>query len=612
MEKKKDITLKKLIKDTLKTLSLTYSANAFCFIAVSFITLLQGVIPVVQLSIGKYVMDSIFTAIKSKGAGNDIKYVAFWVVLELLTFMLSVIIDNSKGYFSNMLGNYMTLKVNEELFAKTASLDAAFFENSDFYDLLNKARQGAGQRPIQMLEQLFSIAQNSVTLLGLMSLIFAFNPVILALLIVTTIPTIMVEMNFSKKIYTIFENRVQEVRKKDYTGWLMTDKWAFKEMRLFMLGKHFLNMYRQICKKHIDQDKSVNLKRNIANIIVNSLLMIIYYSMYGFVVYSTILNKITIGSMTMYTGSKKQIQGRLRSLLQSFSSLYESDLYISNLFMFFEIKSNLVNGLLKDEKLPNVKKSIEFKNVTFKYPGTEKYVLKNINLRIEEEQSVALVGLNGSGKTTLIKLLCRFYDPTEGVILINDIDIKEYDINTLRKKISTIFQDYVRYEMNVLENIAIGNIEQIDNIEFIEECAKKGGAYDFISKMPNKFQEQLGRVLYNGCELSIGQWQKIALARAFMGDRDILILDEPTASLDPESEYEIFKKFSDLTKGKLSIVISHRFSTVRMADNIIVLKDGSIAEAGNHAYLMGTNGEYSRLYNLQAEAYQDKNTGCSA
>jgi ABC-type multidrug transport system fused ATPase/permease subunit len=598
-------TIRPFVVNIFRALNLSLKANKKYFTINMVLILMQGVFPVIEVAVAKYVLDSVGTLLTTTViSGEEISAVIFWVAVELGVVLCSFVANTLKNTIQKIFGDIVQTYALTSILEKASSLDAAFFENDLFYDKLSKARQGAIYRPVIVLQLCFEIIQSLVSIIGYMAILIFFSPLILIVILVSSLPLLLMEIKYSKRIYKIYENRVPEVREKEYYCAMLTDKWPFKEIKHFELHDFFISIFKSIAYKHIAQDIEILNKKNFAAVILNALLTFLYYGAYGFVIFIAIVKKITIGSFVMYTRIIKQIQESFKIFLNAAARLYEENLYLTNLFSFLDFESTLPNGnIKKNGDGAFVKKAIEFRNVSFTYPGTDKLVLRNLNLKIAPGINLALVGLNGSGKTTLVKLLCRFYDPTEGDILIDDINIKDYDISYLRNNISTIFQDYLKYEMSVRNNIGLGSLAHMDNIDKIKEAASKSEAHEFIQKLAAGYNEKLGRTLFKGTELSIGQWQKIALSRAFMRESEILILDEPTAALDAEAEYMLFKKYKELMLHKISILISHRFSTVRMCDRIAVLKDGCIIEQGSHEELMNKNGEYARLFNLQAESY---------
>jgi ATP-binding cassette subfamily B protein len=385
---------------------------------------------------------------------------------------------------------------------------------------------------------------------------------------------------------------------------LLTEDASAKEVKLFNLGETLFKRYMTLFEKFFQEDKSLALRRGIVGFSLGLIATLGFYGAYAWIVWHTVQGKISLGDMTLYLAIFRQGQSTFQAILSGTGAIYENNLFMANLFDFLSLKPQMsAAGGYRRLSVP-LSGGIDFRGVGFRYPESEDWAIRDINLSIHPREKIALVGPNGAGKTTLIKLLSRLYDPTEGTILIDNIDIREIDPLQLRQKIGVIFQDFVRYHLPVSENIGFGQIDALDRMDRIIDSARKSGAHSTIEKLPDGYQTMLGRWFRGGHELSLGQWQKIALARAFMRDAEILVLDEPTASLDAQTEYEIFQRFRDLTVGKMAILISHRFSTVRMADRIVVIQQGRIAEIGSHNQLLKQQGIYAHLFSMQAEGYR--------
>jgi ATP-binding cassette subfamily B protein len=423
-------------------------------------------------------------------------------------------------------------------------------------------------------------------------------------LLVTALPNLYIQFKFSHLFFGFINWRTPEGRKQGYYNQLMTNNQDVKEVKLFNIGKYLMDAYLAIFRRVHQERRRLAGKRQQANLVFNLLSKAGFYGVYGSIIYRTIQRAVTIGDMTMYAQAFTRSQEYLESILRSTSRLYEMNLFLSSFFEFMDLQSQVTSPANPQPFPAPIEKGLEFRNVSFKYPGSEKWALKNVSLTLQPGEAIAIVGKNGAGKTTLVKLLTRLYDPLEGEILLDGVNIREFDLTTYRQQIGVLFQDYTHYLLSAKENIGFGKVEEVDNMSRIVASAQKSGAHEFIEKLPNRYDNTLGKWFEQGEELSIGQWQKVALARAFMRDAPLLVLDEPTASLDPEAEYEVFRQFIELTRGKMTILISHRFSTVRLADRIIVFDEGEIIEQGSHQKLMAQNGLYARLFNMQAEGYR--------
>jgi len=418
-----------------------------------------------------------------------------------------------------------------------------------------------------------------------------------------TIPSFVVQTRYSKLNFRLLTWRAPESRKMNYLEHLLTVDHSAKEIKLFGLGEPLLQRYQDYFWKFYREDEHLARRRSLISVFWGLLASASFYGAYAWIVWRTVSGTITIGAMTFYLTLFRQSQGTFQGMFYNAGQLFESGLFLENLFGFLGLTPQMITGQGRTVPRP-IAQGIEFRNVSFRYPDREDYALRNVSLTVLPGEKVALVGANGAGKTTLIKLLTRLYDPTEGEILLDGVDLREYDLTDLRECIGVIFQDFVRYQVSARENIGFGQIDQLANEARIISASERGGADEVVAKLPNGYDTVLGRWFEKGAELSGGQWQKIALGRAFMRDSEVLVLDEPTAALDAEREYEIFQRFRELTAGRIAFLISHRFSTVRMADRIIVIDGGRVSELGTHHELLELDGTYARLFNMQAEGYR--------
>jgi ATP-binding cassette subfamily B protein len=446
--------------------------------------------------------------------------------------------------------------------------------------------------------------QNTITLISFAVLLLRFSPWLVVVLVATSIPAFIAETRFSEQGFRLLTRRAPETRSINYLARLLTEDSAVKEIKLFNLGDTLLARYMTLFDKFFHEDKALAVRRAAAGFSLGLITTAGFYGSYAWIVWHAVQAAITLGDMTLYLSLFRQGQTTLHSILAGMGSIYENNLFMTSFFDFLGLETRM-SIAARPQTLPfPLRQGIEFRAVGFQYPDASEWALRDINLMIRPGEKIALVGHNGAGKTTLIKLLSRLYDTTEGSILIDGIDIRELDPLALRRRIGVIFQDFVRYHVPARENIGFGEIEKLNDTERIIQAAGKSGAHSIIENLPDGYETILGRWFHGGHELSLGQWQKIALARAFMREAEILVLDEPTASLDAETEYEIFRNFQELTDGKMAILISHRFSTVRMADRIVVIRDGRIAEIGSHAELLSREGTYAQLFSMQAEGYR--------
>jgi ATP-binding cassette subfamily B protein len=496
--------------------------------------------------------------------------------------------------------------VNIQILEKAVQLELKHFEDSKFYDQLTRARREASVRPVAMVTDTLQLFQNFLTLIGYLFLLVTYSFWMVVGLACSALPAAISEMRFSNIAFRMRNWRSPDTRRLNYVEYVLADDQHVKEVKIFQLGKNLLNRYRELANRFYNEDKKLSISRTQSSFLLSLLATVAFYVCYGVMGFSAATGIMSLGQLTLYVMVFRQVQQAFQSCLTAVGSMYEHNLYMSNLFEFFKIPTNEHKVSLKtsQESALDQEQGIRFENVTFSYPDAKEPALKNINLFIPAGKSLALVGHNGAGKTTFIKMICRLYEPTSGRILIDGRNIQDYSEDELRTRVSVVFQDYNEYQFTLGDNIGFGSINELENKTQIETSAQKGGVTEFVDQMTKGFDTQLGRWFPDGVELSGGQWQKIALARAFMRDSaDILIFDEPTASLDPESEQKVFERFRQLCAGKTAILISHRFPTVRMADQIVVIERGVVVEEGSHEDLISKHGRYAELFALQAKGY---------
>lgn len=569
------------------------------------LTLIAGVLPAVAAWLGKLIVDAVVAAMEAYQATGEINYqpLLTYVLLEALVLIGISATQRATAAHQALLRALLGQKVNVMILEKAQTLSLAQFEDSEFYDKLTRARREASVRPLALVNKTFSLLQNTISLASFAFLLIQFSPWALLLLFVGALPVFIAEAKFSGDAFQIFRRRSPETRAQMYLETVLAREDSIKEVKLFQLGPLLMGRYKSIFDTLFKEDRKLILRRETWGFILGLLGTLTFYAAYAWVVFATVLGQITLGDMTMYLLVFKQGQTAISTCLTSISGMYEDNLYLSNLYEYLEQPVPGEAGSVTQGEQPG--DGLRFEGVYFTYPGSQRPAIQNFNLHLQPGKSLALVGENGSGKTTLIKLLTRLYDPDQGRILLDGTDLRAWNPLTLRQRIGVIFQDFVRYQFLVGENIGMGDVEAFSDEQRWQAAAQSGMADTFISNLSDGYHTQLGRWFKSGQELSGGQWQKVALSRAFMREKaDILVLDEPTAAMDAEAEAQLFEYFRQHTLNKMAILISHRFSTVRMADQIIFIQGGQVLEQGNHQELMAAAGRYAELFNLQASGYR--------
>jgi len=584
---------------------LVWQTSRSATIGMGMLTLGGALLPAAQAWVGKLIVDGVVAAVRP-GADTDqqARLVFGYLVVELGLFLFGAGLNQARRLIQQLIQLRLANRIRADIIRKALTLDLAHFEHPDFYDRLQNARREGGYKPTELINDTFQIVQNLITMGSFAVLLLGFSPWLVVILLATSIPAFIAEARFSEQGFRLLTRRAPETRQINYLSRLLTEDSAAKEIKLFNLGSTLVGRYVTLFEKFFREDRALAVKRAMVGFALGLFTTLGYYGSYAWIVWRAVHGQISLGDMTLYLTIFRQGQSTFQSILSAVGNIYENNLFMANLFEFFALEPQM-SVAAEPHKAPAViVRGVEFRDVGFRYPETEKWALRHIKLTIRPGEKIALVGQNGAGKTTMIKLLTRLYDPSEGTILLDGIDIRELDPLDLRQRIGVIFQDFVRYHLPVHENIGFGQIDSATDMERIAASAKKSGADAVVEELPAGYETLLGRWFRGGHELSLGQWQKIALARAFMREAEILVLDEPTASLDAKTEYEIFRNFQELTEGKMAILISHRFSTVRMADRIVVIQDGTISELGTHDELMRLEGTYAQLFSLQAEGYR--------
>jgi ATP-binding cassette, subfamily B, bacterial len=584
-----------------RALELVWSTSRTLTLWLAVLTLIAGVLPAAVAYIGSLLVDAVVASMRNNGVGAD--RVIEFVILEGVLIAATAASTRGISFCQSLLRAQLGNRVNVMILEKALTLELQHFEDSEFYDKLTRARREASSRPLSLVMRTFGVVQNGVSLLSFGSLLVHFSPWTVAVLFLAGLPAFIAEAKFSGDRFRLFRWRSPEARMQVYLETVLAREDHAKEVKLYGLGPRLLERYRDIFRRLYQEDRALTIRRDTWGFALGLVGTMSLYGAYAWIALSTVHGAITLGQMTMYLALFRQGQGAVSAALSAVSGMYEDNLYLSTLYEYLE--TEVLPPLGAAVRGPHPEDGIRFEDVSFTYPGGTEPALEHITLHLQPGGSLALVGENGSGKTTLIKLLTRLYRPTTGRIVLDGLDLEQWEERALRERIGVIFQDFARYQMLVGENVGAGDESYFEDETRWRDAAQKGRASEFIDTLPEGYHTQLGKWFKDGRELSGGQWQKIALSRAFMRLRaDVLVLDEPTAAMDAQAEAEIFEHFRQLARGRITILISHRFSTVRMADQIAVLDHGRVIEHGSHEELMAVNGRYAHLFTLQARGYR--------
>ena len=580
---------------------LIWQASPPMAIANAVLRLIKSAIPLATLYIGKEIIDGVIALIDQPDGDQTLLWT--YVAIELSLAVLSDLLNRGITLLDSLLGDLFANETSVRLIRHAARLDLYQFEDPAFYDKLERARRQTNGRTV-LMGQVLAQVQDTITVIFLGAGLVVFNPWLILLLILAVIPSFLGETHFNQRTYSLTRSWTPERRELDYIRYIGASDQTAKEVKIFNLADFLAERFGVLADRYYKANRKIAVRRAFVGSLLSAIGTLSYYGAYVFIVLQTIQSIISVGTLTFLAGSFSRMRAMLQGIMNRFSKIAEGALYLQDLFDFFALEPQIQSkGVSKLVPRP-IKKGFTFENVSFKYLNSERWAIRNLSFHLNAGEKLALVGENGAGKTTLVKLLARLYEPTEGRILLDGVDLREYDLKDLRDAIGIIFQDYQRFQMKVAENIAVGNIRALSDVERIEEAARKSLADPVVQNLPNKYNQVLGKRFMDGVELSGGQWQKVALARAYMRDAELLILDEPTSALDARAEHEVFLRFADLIEGKSAVLISHRFSTVRMADRILFLENGQLLELGSHEELLAKDGKYAELFHLQAAGYQ--------
>ncbi|MCC6337162.1 MAG: ABC transporter ATP-binding protein [Myxococcales bacterium] len=601
--KERKLSTRELLRQLPRALSLVWQADPKSAVVLSLLTLVQAALPASMAWVAKLILDAVVEAAAHPSEAARalvLRYVGWELGLAVVTLLTGRLTSYVRELLRVNLGNLL----NERLLEKSLTLGLEHFEDSATYDVMQNARREASMRPLSLALDAVSVVKSLLMLLSFAALLWTISWWSVAVLLLAAVPSFVAETKLSGDAFRLYSWRAPEARRLNYLEWILTRDSHVKEVKLFGLGPTVLGRYRALFAKFLGEDRKLARKRLVLGTLLGVLSLGAFYVCYLLVAGRAASGTITVGDLTLYLAVFRQGQQAFESVLGAVAGMYEDALFLSNLTHFLDLKVEVEKTVGPGKALPKGPHALALEHVSFRYPGKEGLALDDVTLTLEPGEKLALVGENGAGKTTLIKLLLRFYEPTAGRVTYGGVDVRELDVKDLRARVGAVFQDFVRYQFIAAENIGVGQPEKLEDRAAVEEAAAKGGADQVIDELPKKYETMLGGWFEKGHELSGGQWQKLALARAFMRDAEVLILDEPTAAIDAEAEVKLFERFKALAKDRTAIIISHRFSTVRMADRIAVLEGGKVTELGSHEELLAKGGRYARLFTLQAQGYR--------
>lgn len=588
------------------TLRLLWHSHRGATVGVILLTFVQAIVPIAQLWIAKLLVDQIVMVLalpEGSRVGEPINQVFLIVTVEAVLLLGGVLVGLLSAHIRNILQEHLVYHVQLKVLAQSALLDLEMYESPDYYDQMHRAQQQAVRGPIELLGAILALTETTFSLVSICVIIALYQPWVILLLTLTGIPSFWVMMHYGRQRFLLLHGRTPDGRRAAYLGEVLSSNEYAKEVRVWSLSNYLIKQIEVLRSQFKEENIDLSRRQSIATFFGELLSTLGYYGAYLGVVIAVIAGRLTLGDLIFYAGLFSRSQALFESMLHSIATVYEIQLFAEQLEIFLALAPSV--GIPEvPTPVPELQKGIVVENLSFTYPGTDRTILKDVNFTINPGECVALVGVNGAGKTTLVKCLLRLYEVNGGAIWADGINLHELDPLAWRQQISVVFQDYARYQLTAQENIGFGNLDLLHDLERIRSVAQEASIDTVLQQLPEGYQSILGRTFAGGHELSLGQWQRVALARALLREVPFLILDEPTAAMDAQAEYELYQKFSELAQNRMTLLISHRFSTVRMADKILVLENGSIIEEGNHEELLQKNGRYAHLFNLQAESYQ--------
>ena len=594
-----------------RLLRMVWESEPRYVVGILLLRVARALVPLAVLWVGKLIVDEVVAAVATAGAGGPLPWMRLGqlLALELTIALVGEGLSRISALLESLLGDLFANRTSVELMRHAATLDLEQFENAEIYDKLERARRQTVGR-IGLFTLLLATIQDLITLVTLSVALAVYVPWLLVLLVVAVLPSLLGETHFASLGYSLLYSWTPERRQLDYLRFIAASDVSAKELKLFGLSDFLVGRYDRLSREFYEANKALAVRRSLFSTLLAAVGTLWYYAAYAVIIYLTVIGHrspaglFTIGVLTFLAGSFRQSRDLIQRVLLSLSQVFEQSLYLDDLFTFLAIEPRIRPSPGARAVPTPIRQGFVFEGVGFRYPGAEQWAVRGLSFTLAPGERIALVGENGAGKTTLVKLLARLYDPTEGRILLDGVDLREYDLFSLRRNVGVIFQDFVRYDFLLRENIAVGNIGRLEDAGHIESAAGRSLADTVAARLPGRYGQMLGRRFEGGVDLSGGEWQKVALARAYMREAQLLILDEPTAALDARAEYEVFLRFSELTRGRMAVLISHRFSTVRMADRILVLRGGELVEQGTHEELLALAGLYSELFQLQAAGYR--------